>query len=270
MIDGEPEFNVCKQIKQLQYLGTESSPVLTNNYQNFQGNDGSIFTSSQFGQNVMNVHFKLHVKNYYDYQAKRDEIYNLFMQKKIFRLRFPEDANHVVFVRPVGFDINPFQRAGLDCDINIPFENPTGYKFSRYDSLNQSDLWDDYPLGWNVPIITAEDFHFTDQWAFQLLNPSGIPIDPYGEHHDLKIFMKWIGNRITIVNKSNGSSYEYRGQGNMNMPVVLDGCETFFNGQQVSYNSDFGNIKLEPGFNKIQVSGCKHFDISFKFPFIYV
>ncbi|CAM2772772.1 phage tail domain-containing protein [Fructilactobacillus fructivorans] len=269
-IDGNPEFNVTDKIPQLQFLGAQSNPALTNNYQDVTGMDGSQFNLAAINKNTVNLNFFVHFRDYYDFKAVKQQILQLFMQKRIYRIRTDAEPMFVQFLRPVTSEINLIGDVTNDSQFTLAFENPTGYKFSRFDSLNQADLWDDFPLGFNLPAMDKEDFHFIDEFSFNLLNPSGVAIDPYFEHHDLKIHLKWVGSKITLNNRTNGSSYTYNGSNNNNYEILLDGVDSFLHGNQVNNQTDFGNIKLEPGFNQIEVSGCTNFDVKFEFPFIYI
>lgn len=270
-IDAQPEIDLTKLFPFVDFNGIDNnSPVLTNSYQDSNVSDGNIFSYGNFGKNTVNVKLNMSFGTYYDYQAKRQQLYDFFMQKKLFRIRTDTDPMFVYFLRPVGFDIKPFQEGGRDCFIDIPFENPSGYKFSRFDSLNQLDLWNDFPLGWDIPAMDREDFHFIDEFNFDVLNPSEIPIDPYFEKHDLKIFMTWSGPQFTLTNTTNGTSYTFYGENNNNRTIVLDGIESYQNSNQVNSKTNFGNLKLEPGLNHIVVTDCFHFDVKFEFPFIYV
>ncbi|USS85086.1 phage tail family protein [Fructilactobacillus myrtifloralis] len=271
MIDGQPEFNVKDKLPFVDYMGLDSdNPVVANNYQEFTGQDGSLFNSSVIQKRTVNLKFYFHIDNYPDYRNKAHQINQFFHQKRIYRIRDNSEPALVQFCRPTTFPIQPVDSGSHDCTISVPMENPTGYKFSRYDSLNQNDLWDDYPLSWDVPIIQAEDYHFQDEFSFQLLNPGGVPVDPYAERHDLKIYLDWSGPLISLRNLTNSSSYAFYGQNDHNRRIVIDGCETYQDGAQISEQTDFGSLKLEPGFNHIVVGGCRHFEARFKFPFIYV
>lgn len=270
-IDAQPEIDLTELFPFVKFDGIDNnSPVLTNNYQDSNVSDGNVFNYGNFGKNTINVKLDMNFGTYYDYQAKRQQLYDFFMQKRIFRIRTDADPMFVYFLRPVGFDIKPFQEGGWNCFIEIPFENPSGYKFSRYDSMNQFDLWDDFPLGWDIPVLGKEDFHFVDESEFDVFNPSGVPVDPYFENHDLKVYLTWLGEQITLINDTNGTEYTFYGQNDLTNTIVLDGIESFDRGNQVNNSTNFGFLKLESGFNHIRVLGSDEYDVKFEFPFINV
>ena len=269
-IDAQPEIDLTKLFPFVKFDGIDNnSPVLTNSYQDSNISDGNTFSYGLFGKNTVNVNLDMSFGTYYDYQAKRQQLYDFFMQKKLFRIRTDADPMFVYFLRPVGFDIKPFQEGGWDCFIDIPFENPSGYKFSRYDSMNQLDFWNDFPLGWDIPAVSKEYFHFQNEADFELINPSSIPIDPYLQKCDFKIVISYAGSRISIINTDNDSVFTFIGENNFNRTIVLDGVNAYENENNVNDNTNFGYIKLEKGINHISVRGCEKFDIKFVFPFIY-
>ncbi|USS87459.1 phage tail family protein [Fructilactobacillus hinvesii] len=271
MIDGKPEFNIKDKLPIMDFMGCDSDdPAIVNNYQNYAGLDGSLFTSSSIQKNSVNLRFLFHYDNFQDYRSRIYLINQFFHQKKIYRIRTNSEPDLVMFCRPTTFQIKPIDNGSHDCTIVIPMENPSGYRYSRFDSLSQQDLWDDFPLGWDIPVMTANDFIFTDKFNFKLMNPSGVPIDPYYEHHDLKIHMSWVGPFIKLNNWTNNTSYTYFKKNDGTNNLVLDGINTYANGTQDSINSDYGNLQLEPGFNAITVNGCSSCKIKFEFPFIYV
>lgn len=269
-IDAKPEIDLTELFPFVKFDGIDNnSPVLTNSYQDTNVNDGSIFNYASFGKNIVNAKLDMSFGTYYDYKSKRQQLYNFFMQKKIFRIRTDAEPMLISFLRPVGFNIDPFQDGAGNCFIEIPFENPSGYKFSRFDSLNQIDSWDEFPLGWELPSMESEDFHYVNKNSFTVLNPSGVPIDPYASHHDLKIIFHYDGGIFSLVNKTNGSFYEIKMPSRGNDDFILDGVNTFVNGQLNNQSTNFGNIKLEPGINELEASTTIK-DVRFKFPFIYV
>ncbi|WP_429971148.1 phage tail domain-containing protein [Fructilactobacillus sp. Tb1] len=268
-IDGNNEFDLDSLVNSLHFISEKTTPILSNTYQDSNGTDGHNFNLASFQNNTSTITMSFHFSTYQDYLSKKQVIYNAFLQKKIYRIRTSNEPMFVRFVRPVGFDIEPYTDGANDCIVTIPFENPSGYKYSRYDSLNQSDLWDDYNFNFDLPIMDREDFHFHNQHNFKIYNPSGIPIDPYTGHDDLKIIASYIGGIFGIGNNNNGTSYELKVQSDGTDQIVVDGMNTYINGSLNNNLSNFGNLKLEPGWNDIWTSMTTN-DVKLEFPFIYI
>ncbi|KRL36625.1 phage tail domain-containing protein [Liquorilactobacillus uvarum] len=268
--ENEDEINPCDIISGLTFLGDDTSPNLTNNYQDLSGQDGSLSTYSNFNRTVVNARFWLHFKDYYDLKLAQHDIFRLFMNKKLMRIKTDAEPAIVKFVRSGNFSVEPVVENANDAVFSIPFENPSGYKFSllRSDSLYTYDE-EGWQIGMNLP--NGEDLvyrHTVPQ--FKIYNASDIPIDPYYQRHDLKIIVKFNGNSLQLVNKTNGTSWTYNKSSNGSDIIVLDGINTTLNGTPASANTDYGNLVLEKGWNDIVATGATTVDSTFSFPFIYI
>lgn len=265
----DDEFELSSKIPQLSFLGCTDTPIQTNSYGDFNGVDGSLFYYSNTSRNTITAKFLLKFKDYYQYKALRQEIYRLFMQKHLYRIRTDAEKTLVNYVIPTSFEIEPFEAFANFSQITIVFDNPSGYKFSRYRSDEQTDIWDEYPLGWHIPIFTEESFKFKED-GFQVFNPSDVSIDPYLKKHDLKIKMKFKGTNVYLENTTNGSNWGFNGQLTRDDIVILDGINTYLNGNPASGQTNFGNLVLDQGWNEISVTGATEIEIIFSFPFIYI
>lgn len=263
------EFEISTKIPGLRFLSLTDTPVQTNYYQEYSGVDSSVFYYSTTSKNTVTAKFLLRYRNYYHYKALRQEIYQLFMQKHLYRLRTDAERMKVNYVIPTSFDIEPAEPLAKYAQITIAFENPSGYKFSRYRSDEQKDIWDDYPLGWHLPVLTGDAFIFRDN-TFNVYNPSDIAIDPYMQKNDLKLKMKFQGSDINVQNETNGSNWTFNDQVTMQDTIVLDGINTYLNGSPASGKTNFGNLVLDTGWNKISVGGAAEMEMIFSFPFVYI
>lgn len=263
------EFEVSSKIPQLTFLGCTDTPLQTNTYGDFSGLDGSMFYYANTSKNTVTAKFLLKFRDYYHYKALRQEIYRLFMQKHLYRIRTDAERMKVSYVVPTSFDIEPFEPMANFSQITITFDNPSGYKFSLYRSDEQEDLWDDYPLGWDIPVLPKEAFTF-NEGSFKVCNPGDIAIDPYLQKHDLRIKMRFEGENIRLENKTNASNWSFNNKLTKSDLVVLDGINTYLNGNPASNQTNFGNLVLEQGWNEILVRGATEIEVTFSFPFIYI
>ena len=275
-VGDQPEICLNDKVQGLSYLGLSdggSSPQITNNYQQVQGVDGSQFLSETFDKRTMNEQFSLDFMDYEDLVMAKHEIYRLFASRQLIRVRHSSNMAKVYFAYPLSFDIAPFQPGANVATFTIPFDCPSGYWFSidRSDharSFVNADVA--YEMGFHDSKVT--NYRFTST-HFNVYNPSDIAIDPYYEHHDMKILIRFSGNSITLTNNTNGTSFTYNKPSNE--ALTYDGLNVYSGGglndsSNLNANSDGKTIVLDPEDNDFTITGCNSCDITFSFPFIYL
>lgn len=266
------EVDVSKVIKGLDFMGDDENPTITNAYQTDTGRDGGVFQSAIYGQSIVNANFMLTFDNYLDYKLAKAQIFRLFFNKQLMRIRTDSEPAIVKYVRAANFEVAPFEQGSYNAVFTIPFENPTGYKYSllRSDALENKELNDDWQFGMHLLTGKKPQYHFINQDNIVVHNPSDIEIDPYYQRHDLKLIIKFTGDKLRLENKTNGSEWQYNKASDSSHTIILDGINTTLDGQPASSNTDFGNLVLEKGNNSITVTGATASDITFSFPFIYL
>ena len=147
----------------LHFLDDDSDPILTTTYTTDTGADGSVYSTSQISKNVINARFYLKYGDWYDYKMKKHEIAQFFMQKGLYRIRSDAEPGIVKYVRAGNFTIkNPEDRSHV-VQFTIPFENPSGVKWSLpySDDLMTYDqnLWQ---YGMNLPNGIDLKYHFVN------------------------------------------------------------------------------------------------------------
>lgn len=266
----DPEFEISDVIDGLTFFGDDDTPQPLISYQQNAGIDGQIPGTVTYDKTIINANFNVVFGTWADYKAVKHDIYKIFNQRQFLRIRTDTEPNKVKFVKPAPFDIKPISDGANDAAFTIPFENPSGYKYSlvRSDSIYTYDsgFWE---LGMNLPNDKEPNYHFTTT-NFQVFNASDIAIDPYMQRHDLRITIKFSGSGLKIQNKTDGSSWSYNKAASKTDQIILDGINTTLNGNPASANTDYGNITLQPGWNDISVTGATDIDIIFSFPFIYL
>lgn len=266
----DSEFEISDAVNGLEFLSDDDSPVMLNTYQANVPVDGQMVTSTNYDKSVVTANFTLMFGTWADFKLAKHEIYSIFNQREIMRLRTDSEPNKVKFVKPVSFDIKPISDGANIANFSIPFENPSGYKYSlvRSDALYTFDsgFWQQ---GMNLPSDKDFPYHFTTT-SFDVYNASDITIDPYWQHHDLQIIISFAGSILTLTNTTNNSSWSYQKPATKSDKIILDGINTTLNGTPASINTDYGNITLDQGWNSISVTGATDVDITFSFPFIYI
>ncbi|MDN7145263.1 phage tail family protein [Liquorilactobacillus mali] len=266
------EVDVSDVVSGLKFLGDTESPAFTNNYMTDTTSDGSIFSYSAFNKNTINARFSFKFSSWTHFKLILHDIYKLFMNRELMRMRTDSEPTVVKYVRSMPFDIAPMEDGSHDATFTIPFENPSGYKYSLVNSdvlkTYSTGVWANY--GQNLPYNEDTQYTFSKQHSFKVYNASDIAIDPYYQHHELSIIIKHVGTGFTITNKTNGTSYTYFGTMTSGDELILQGLSTYKNGVIDSNNSDYGYLKLETGWNEIKVTGASDATITFSFPFIYI
>lgn len=264
------EVDVGEAVQGLIFLGDDESPVMATSYQQNVSQDGQLVTAINYDKSVINAKFVLHFNDWYDYKMAKHDVYRLFNQRSVMRIRTDAEPAIVKYVVPKTFGIAPIGDGYHDATFTIPFDNPSSYKYSlaRSDNLYtyDSELWQQ---GMNLPNGQDLRYTFTGN-SFRIFNASDIMIDPYYQNHDLKLLINFTGGSLKIVNKTTNTSWSYLKSAKKTDQIILDGIRTTLNGNPASVNTDYGNLTLAPGWNDISVTGATDMQITFSFPFIYL
>lgn len=276
-VGNQPEFSLTDKVSGLSYLGQDdsgSSPQIINNYQQITGKDGQQFLSETFDKRTVNEKFNLDFMDYEDLIAAKHEIYSLLVgTRQTIRVRHSVNMAKAYFAYPLAFDITPISNGANIAQFTIPFDVPSGY----WDSIVRSD--GDFSsanenIGYELgfPDSSVGKFTFNTK-EFTLYNPSDVPIDPYYENHDMKIYFSFSGNSFKLTNTTNGTSYSYNKASNKRL--WFDGLNTYeFSNTNadntLNSNTDGNTITLDKKENHFTVTGCSSCTVTFSFPFLYL
>lgn len=264
------EFEIGEKVPGVTFLSEDSTPQFTNTYQDINGLDGSPFAYETLGKSTINVRLWLQFSDYADFKLAKHEIYRLFGSRRLIRLRTNTDPAKVFFVYPTPFDITIAKTGDHDVEFTIPFENPSGYRYSLFRSDTPYTFSQE---GWQVGMNLLTDDVPTYQFKtkkFKVYNASDIKIDPYYQKHDLKITSKFTGDSLKIANHTTDTEWEYKKSSNGKEVITLNGIYAYRDNVSCAKDTDFGNISLETGYNDIEVTGATTVDVTFSFPFIYL
>lgn len=265
----DPEFELQDKIPEVHFLGLDMSPALTNAYTDNSGVDGSIFNYTVFNKSSITANFIMHFSDWRNFQGIKNRVYQLFYNRQVIRLRTDAQPNMVMYVHSNSFDIKVTEDGALDSLFSIVFDNPTGYKYSNLRTDAMTDLFDDYPLGYNIPIQTADDYYATSGFI-TILNGGDVAIDPYYQHHDLKVKIHYAGSELAIYNNTNGSSWQLTKALTKPDVVLIDGIDTYVNGTLATDSTDYNTLVLDVGQNNITIGGSSDFDVTFSFPYVFL
>lgn len=269
------EFDITDKIPDLKYLGVDdasSSPQFTNNYQDLSGKDGSFFVSQTLAKRTFNERFVLFTRNWEEYQLAKHEIYKLFGQRKLIRVRTDINSAKVYFGYVNAFDISPIQSGANYANLTISFDLPKPYRYSLYRSDSPYTFKQaGWQFGMNIPSRDVLNYHFMTS-SFRVYNASDIKVDPYFQNHDLKMIIKFNGSSLKVHNKTTDTTWTYNESSDGSHTIIWDGqlLSTYLDGNQVNGKTDFGYLSLDPEWNDIECTGANSVDITFSFPFIYL
>lgn len=266
--DGE-EFNIADKVPSLEYLGDDSTVTTTNQLSQVAGVDGAIYQYKTFNNYQVPAKFFLRFGNWQSFKLAKHEIQKIFSTKKIIRIRTDTETAIVRFVLANDPEIHPAEDLAHYSLFTVNFDNPSGYRYSIFRSDTMYDFAKSgWQIGMNIPVGEKLNYHFTDK-IFKVYNASDVPVDPYYGNADLKIICKFSGDKLTLTNKTNGSTWTYNKASTGSDSIILDGINTTLNGKTASVNTDYGNLSLETGWNDVEATGANSVDITFSFPFIY-
>ena len=254
----------------LRFLDDDSNSVLTNTYANDAIIDGQAYSYSQVGMNTINGRFVLHYGDWYDYKMKKHEIARFFMQKGLYRIRTDAEPGIVKFVRAGNFTIkNPEDRSHY-IQFTIPWENPSGVKWSLpySDDLMEydQDLWQ---YGMNLPNGEDLQYHYVNTHNFDIYNASDIDIDPV-ERYPLQIIVTGFHGKFDMINETTGDEIVYTEPLEPEDKLVWDNLSVYKNGELDNGSSNLAWIRLKRGWNHFKIYGYDNVNITFHFRFVYL
>ena len=254
----------------LRYLDDDSDPILTNTYAQDAVTDGQAYSYSQIGMNTINSRFFLKYSDWYDYKMKKHEIARFFMQKGLYRIRTDAEPGIVKFVRAGNFEIKNPENGTHIVQFTIPWENPSGVKwsFAYSDELMEYDknLWQ---YGMNLPNGQDLQYHYVNTHNFDIYNASDIDLDPR-EKYPVQIVVTGFHGKFDMVNETTGDEIVYTDPLNPEDTLVWDGLNVYKNGKLDNGASNLAWIRLKREWNHFKIYGYDNVDIRFHFRFVYL
>lgn len=254
----------------LRFLDDDSDPAITTTYASDAGLDGQIYSYSQVDKNTVTGRFWLHYGDWYDYKLKKHEIARFFMQNGLYRIRSDAEPGIVKFVRPGNFTIQNTEQQEHDIVFTIPWDNPSGVKYSLAysDDLMEykEDLWQ---YGMNLPNGVDLQYHYVNQHEFRIYNASDITVDPL-KRYPLQIIITGYSGHFDMLNKTTGDEVAYTGSLSPDDTLVFDGLNVYKNGKIANEETNLAWVRLKPGWNEFKIYGYDKVDIKFHFRFVYL
>lgn len=268
--NSEVEVNTADITSHFTFLGEDSDPIITNSYGTDDGLDGIAYVTQTHSQNVVNAKFMLRFNDYYDYQMKKHSLARFFGQKGLYRIRTDSEPAKVKYVYAGNFTIAPTEDGSNTALITIPFDNPSGLKYS----LGYSDevmtydktVWQ---LGMNLPMNESLQYEYNAIRSFKIYNASDIEVDPI-QHHQLQLIVRNTTGQVSIYNTTTDTHVAYTGSLKATDELLWDGVNCYVNGELANNSTDFSYLTLASGFNDIKIQSSADLDVTFHFKFIYL
>lgn len=267
IIKDDKQINLSE--KGCNFLESEITEVDTKTKeQEMAGMDGVLVGANTFGS------FALTLKFYYEGIDKEDLLLFTEKMKTIIHNRTPMYVVHSDFPgRKYAFNsakIEDFEAVtNSDATFSITFNCYKGYSESLKDTSDitiLSDYWQ-FEDG-----VIAEDIRYTfTTKGMSVWNGSQDIIDPL-MGHNLRIRVKGTtSNGFTIINRNNGTTFEYNGSLSSGQTLEINGVHPTVGKNRVGYLTNYDWIKLEPGFNNIEIisNDIKIDYVDYRFNFIY-
>lgn len=199
----------------------------------------------------------------------RNEIFNLFHSRKPFYFIDPIEKGKRFQVMASGFrpeEVGTLGRSSVDLVPVQAYAESLGTTAGPF--TEDSGLWA-YGMGLDESISEAD--YIKTVATFDINNRGDFTVD--SREHELLIQLVskgGTGTNLAIKNFTNNDTWTYTGAFSGGDRIAIEGINTEKNGTNVDGDTNLGLIRLEPGDNRIFVSGIVgEFEIRFVFRFLY-
>lgn len=224
------------------------SPTYEHVTESVPGMDGLVDLGTMKGARIITCSFRFTAKDWIDFGAKRDEVFDLLEstdplylieKRNIFKRWLVKVADsYEIPQRNVygNFEINFIAFKGVAESIG------TTTMASTFNNLQ------DLP----VEYTDYTDIHAT---KFKIYNP-GKKINPRSINDFLKITYKGNSDNLRIKNVTTGDEWAYQGTTNLSDVIVLEGIRPTKNGLSIFRQTNKKIITLEEGWNHFEIIGA--------------
>lgn len=259
-----------------------------------QGRPGNIDKGADYGPRPITVPFMFKSEDLMDYPLMRDEIYAwlggveefwIYEGRSLGLMKFEvpgESYDDFKFDSDIIYgkrylvrrtsDLAPDQRGvwGLDSisfeTIELPFGETTATTLIPFVIGNGPDEVENSIWTVGQAMIFGEELKYTfvNPTTIQVYNGGTERVDPE-EGMYLVIEYKGASANLKIKNQTNGTEWSFAGNSVANDSIKIDGVHSTLNLLSIVRNTNLELIKLEPGWNTIQVTGTTSGTLSFDF-----
>lgn len=261
-----------------------------------QGRPGKIDKGADYGTKSVTVPFIFKAVDLYDYPLFRDEIYAWLGGIEPFWIYEGRGKGAYKFESPGQYDdskaydiesdiiygkrylvrrtsnLAPDQRDvwGLDSisfeTVELPFGETTATTLTPFVIGNGEDEVENsiWTVGQAKIFDEEPQYTFTNPAIIQVYNGGTERVDPDEGMH---LVIKYVGasTLLRILNLSNGTEWKYQSLTVVGDTIKIEGVHSTKNDLSIVRSTNLELIKLEPGWNTIQVTGATNGQLSFDF-----
>jgi len=234
-----------------------SSPTPEHHRQDISGQNGIVTLGSNLGSRTLTVVFFISAVDKYDFYLVRNEVFKVFNGLKFL---------YIVDER------EPGKRWKIKLDTNYTMERLTAVH-AKFEMTFVSDSPFAESIGttadpltfdaevWQIGqgLLAEDDIVYTQTAnSFQIYNPGDETVDPRNIHTPLTIEVTAASTAasatLTLTNTTTGDVWTYTGATTAGQVIQLKNVECLKGGASVALNTNFGLIKLKPGYNSFTKS----------------
>lgn len=261
--------DICEEIDNFIILEARASyPVSNVSNSSYSGVDGELPSVATFAPFNLVVKCGFDGIDAYDVNLMEWKLRQIFYKRKPYYIVTSENPGIKYPVQNP--DIAPDYSDLTATKFEMTFPVYKGYAESLYktDQFSLSNGKWQFESG----VLAEESIKYKhDTQGFKIYNGSFDEIDPQ-KHFDLKIELSLDAPKgFELINKTTDTIFKYKKPIKKKQKLVLNGVRPFVDGKNVGIDTNFRWIKLNKGFNEIEINGegVKNVTSKWTFPFIY-
>ncbi|MGG4288377.1 phage tail domain-containing protein [Priestia megaterium] len=233
------------------------SPSPSHERQEISRQHGTVTLGSTLGARPMSVTFHINAVDAYDFPLVRNEVFKVLnglefvylVDKREPGKRWKVKVESSYEVTPVALVFAQFE---IDFTSDSPYAESIG---TTQDSLTfDAEVWQ---IGQGL--LSEDDILYTRTAnSFQIYNAGDVTIDPRFIHTPLTIEVTAASTAtnatLTLTNTTTGDVWTYTGATTSGQVIVLENVQSLVGGASVALKTNYGLIKLQPGYNNFTKS----------------
>lgn len=269
IIDDNGAINVNDYISNFIFLEAKSSyPTSVEDGITIKGVDGELPSVASFSPFSLVVKFGLDGMDEKDINLMEQSLRKLFYRRKPYYVVTSDNPGKKFLVNNP--DMNPDYADFSATRFDMTFSVKKGYS----ESLKETDQFSLSSGDWQFEagVLSDDEIKYKHTTtSFKIYNGSTDTINPL-LRHKLKVLINLNAPKgFKIKNVTTGDVFEYKKAIKSNQRLTLDGVHPFINNKRVGIDTNWQWLKLDEGFNDIEIIGenISNVQTQWVFPFIY-
>ncbi|WP_394548805.1 phage tail domain-containing protein [Priestia aryabhattai] len=236
---------------------TLGSPSPSHERQETSGQHGTVTLGSKLGARPMSVSFHINAVDAYDFPLVRNEVFKVLNGLEFVYLVDKREPGKRWKVKvESSYEVQAVALVFAQFDIDFTSDSP----FAESIGTTQDPLTFDAEV-WQIGqgLLSEDDIVYTRTTdSFRIYNAGDVTIDPRFIHTPLTIEVTTAATAtsatLTLTNTTTGDVWTYTGSATAGQVIQLKNVECLKGGASVALNTNFGLIKLKPGYNSFTKS----------------